>query len=142
CGSKSADRAGQGLPLRRQALPQLHRLRQQRGTEPPKVSEAGSPAAGRCGAPCPRGKGRGDPGRKHTGRQSLRGGGGSGPASFSTSPGLLRVQPAVCFSAPAVTQASCRRAQSLLAVPSDPATGPDGRSSLLMPDTGPEELPG
>jgi len=64
------------------------------------------------------------------------------PASFSTSPGLLRVQPALLFSAPAVTQASCRRAQSLLAVPSDPATGPEGRSSLLMPDTGPEELPG
>jgi hypothetical protein len=64
------------------------------------------------------------------------------PASFSTSPGLLRVQPAVLFSAPAVTQASCRRAQSLLAVPSDPATGSGGRSSLLMPDTGPEELPG
>jgi site-specific DNA recombinase len=35
------------------------------------------------------------------------------PASFSTSPRLLRVQPAVLFSAPAVTQASCRRAQSL-----------------------------
>ncbi len=64
------------------------------------------------------------------------------PASFSTSPRLLRVQPAVLFSAPAVTQASCRRAQSLLDVPASPATGLSGKSSSLMPDTGPEELPG
>jgi hypothetical protein len=64
------------------------------------------------------------------------------PASFSTSPGLLRAQPAVLFSAPAVTQASCRRAQPLLVVPSSPAAGLNGRSSSLMPDTGPEELPG
>jgi len=35
------------------------------------------------------------------------------PASFSTSPGLLRAQPAVVFSAPAVSQASRRQAQSL-----------------------------
>lgn len=35
------------------------------------------------------------------------------PASFVGRTGLLRVQPAVLFSAPAVTQASCRRAQSL-----------------------------
>jgi site-specific DNA recombinase len=64
------------------------------------------------------------------------------PASFGSLPGLLRAQPAVFFSAPAVTQASCRRAQSLLDVPPGPATGPGGGSSLLMPDTGPEELPG
>jgi len=51
------------------------------------------------------------------------------PASFSTSPGLLRAQPAVCFSAPAVTQASRRRAQSLLDVPISPATGLSGGSS-------------
>jgi hypothetical protein len=48
------------------------------------------------------------------------------PASFSTSPGLLRAQPAVFFSAPAVMQASCRRAQSLFDVPPGPATGPSG----------------
>ena len=48
------------------------------------------------------------------------------PASFSTSPGLLRAQLAVIFSAPAVTQASCRRAQPLLDVPSNPAAGSDG----------------
>ena len=35
------------------------------------------------------------------------------PASFGTSPGLLRAQPALLFSAPAVLQASRRRAQSL-----------------------------
>jgi hypothetical protein len=35
------------------------------------------------------------------------------PASFGAEPGLLRAQPAVSFSAPAVTQASCRQAQSL-----------------------------
>src|SRR5580693_10087581 len=64
------------------------------------------------------------------------------PASFSTSPGLLRAQPAVLFSAPAVTQASCRRAQSLLGVPPSPATGPDGGSSLLMPGPRPEALLG
>jgi len=51
------------------------------------------------------------------------------PASFSTSPGLLRAQPAVVFSAPAVTQASRRRAQSLLGVPLSPATGLSGGSS-------------
>jgi len=51
------------------------------------------------------------------------------PASFSTSPGLLRVQPAVLFSAPAITQARCRRAQSLFGVPLSPATGPGGGSS-------------
>src|SRR5262245_39629730 len=51
------------------------------------------------------------------------------PASFSTSPGLLRAQPAVVFSAPAVSQASRRRAQSLLDVPLNPATGPNGGSS-------------
>ena len=46
------------------------------------------------------------------------------PASFSTSPGLLRVQPAAFFSAPAVTQASRRRAQPLCVVLGDPAAGP------------------
>jgi len=64
------------------------------------------------------------------------------PASFGTSPGLLRAQPASLFSAPAVLQASRRRAQSLLDVPLGPATGLSGGSSLLMPDTGPEALPG
>jgi len=39
------------------------------------------------------------------------------PASFSASTGLLRAQPAVLFSAPAFTQARCRRAQSLFDVP-------------------------
>jgi hypothetical protein len=51
------------------------------------------------------------------------------PASFSTSPGLLRAQLAVLFSAPAVTQASCRRAQPLLGVPPNPAAGLGGGSS-------------
>jgi len=64
------------------------------------------------------------------------------PASFGTSPGLLRAQPALLFSAPAVLQASRRRAQSLFGVPLSPATGLGGGSSSLMPDTGPEELPG
>jgi hypothetical protein len=64
------------------------------------------------------------------------------PASFSTSPGLLRAQPALLFSAPAVLQASRRRAQSLFGVPLTPATGLSGGSSSLMPDTGPEKLPG
>ena len=64
------------------------------------------------------------------------------PASFGTSPGLLRAPPASLFSAPAVVQASRRRAQSLLDVPLIPATGLSGRSSSLMPDTGPEEFPG
>jgi hypothetical protein len=44
------------------------------------------------------------------------------PASFDGSSGLLRVQPAVHFSAPAVTQASCRRAQSLFDVLQRPVT--------------------
>jgi site-specific DNA recombinase len=48
------------------------------------------------------------------------------PASFSTSPGLLRAQPALLFSAPAVMQASRRRAQSLFVVPPSPATGLGG----------------
>jgi hypothetical protein len=51
------------------------------------------------------------------------------PASFSTSPGLLRAQPASLFSAPAVLQAGRRRAQSLFSVPLSPATGPNGGSS-------------
>ena len=48
------------------------------------------------------------------------------PASFVVRTGLLRVQPAVLFSAPAVPQASCRRAQSLFDVPAGPVTGPLG----------------
>src|SRR6476620_4327329 len=51
------------------------------------------------------------------------------PASFGIGPGLLRAQPAVGFSAPAVTQASCRRAQSLLGFPAVPATGTSGGAS-------------
>src|SRR5258706_472900 len=39
-------------------------------------------------------------------------------------------------------QASRRRAQPLLGVPSSPAAGPDGGSSYLMPDTRPEARPG
>jgi hypothetical protein len=64
------------------------------------------------------------------------------PASFSTSPGLLRVQPAVLLSAPAVTQASHRRAQPLFGVLGSPAAGPPSGASLLMPVTVPEALPG
>ncbi len=64
------------------------------------------------------------------------------PASFSTSPGLLRVQPAVLLSAPAVTQASHRRAQPLFGVLGSPAARPPSGASLLMPVTGPEALPG
>ena len=64
------------------------------------------------------------------------------PASFGYVPGLLRVQPAVLFSAPAVTQASCRRAQSLFDVPSDPVTGTSGGAPLLTPDSGSEAAPG
>jgi len=45
------------------------------------------------------------------------------PASFSTSPGLLRAQLAVLFSAPAITQARRRQAQPLFDVPPDPAAG-------------------
>jgi hypothetical protein len=48
------------------------------------------------------------------------------PASFGCVTGLLRAQPAVLFSAPAVTQASCRRAQLLLGVPIAPAAGSIG----------------
>lgn len=44
------------------------------------------------------------------------------PASFGRQSVILRAQPAVVFSAPAVTQASCRRAQSLFGVPISPAT--------------------
>ena len=51
------------------------------------------------------------------------------PASFVVHTGILRVQPAVIFSAPAVTQASCRRAQSLFGVPAGPVTGPLGLAS-------------
>jgi len=46
------------------------------------------------------------------------------PASFSTSPGLLRAQPAVFFSAPAITQARRRRAQPLFDFPGGPVAGP------------------
>jgi hypothetical protein len=51
------------------------------------------------------------------------------PASFACVPGLLRAQPAVLFSAPAVTQASCRRAQLLSGVPIVPAAGAIGGAS-------------
>jgi hypothetical protein len=51
------------------------------------------------------------------------------PASFSTSPGLLRAQLAVLFSAPAITQASRRRAQPLSVVPPGPAAASGGGSS-------------
>jgi len=82
------------------------------------------------------------PVRKHRGRRCRVEVAGIEPASFGTSPGLLRAQPASLFSAPAVLQAGHRRAQSLLDVPLSPATGLSGGSSLLMPDTGPEALPG
>jgi hypothetical protein len=45
------------------------------------------------------------------------------PASFGASPGLLRAQLALLFSAPAITQARRRRAQPLFDVPPGPATG-------------------
>ena len=64
------------------------------------------------------------------------------PASSSASPGLLRAQPALLFSAPALTQARRRRAQPLFDVPPGPAAGPDGTSSSLMPVTGSEASPG
>ena len=50
------------------------------------------------------------------------------PASFSASPGLLRAQLAVLFSAPAITQARRRQAQPLLDVPPSPAAGLGGGS--------------
>jgi len=50
------------------------------------------------------------------------------PASFSTSPGLLRAQLAVLFSAPAITQARRRQAQPLFVVPPSPAAGSGGKS--------------
>jgi site-specific DNA recombinase len=46
------------------------------------------------------------------------------PASFGSSPGLLRAQPALLFSAPAVMQASRRRAQPLFDVLTSSAAGP------------------
>jgi hypothetical protein len=45
------------------------------------------------------------------------------PGSFRTSPGLLRAQPAVFFSALAITQASRQRAQPLLDVLACPVAG-------------------
>jgi Transmembrane secretion effector len=51
------------------------------------------------------------------------------PASFSASPGLLRAQLALLFSAPAITQARRRQAQPLFDVPPGPATGSDGDPS-------------
>lgn len=45
------------------------------------------------------------------------------PASNGAESGLLRVQFAVLFSAPAITRTSRRRAQSLLDFPLHPATG-------------------
>ncbi len=50
------------------------------------------------------------------------------PASFSTSPGLLRAQLALLFSAPAITQARRRQAQPLFDVPPSPAAGSGGGS--------------
>ena len=50
------------------------------------------------------------------------------PASFSTSPGLLRAQLALLFSASAITQARRRQAQPLLDVPPSSAAGSGGRS--------------
>ena len=64
------------------------------------------------------------------------------PASFSTSPGLLRAQLALLFSAPAITQARRRQAQPLLDVPPSPAAGSGGGSFSLMPDTGSKASPG
>src|SRR5690606_7255084 len=48
------------------------------------------------------------------------------PASFNPKTGLLRAQPAVLFSAPAITQASRRRAQPLFGFPIIPVAGPIG----------------
>ena len=45
------------------------------------------------------------------------------PLSFGTFPVLLRAQPALLFSAPAITQARRRRAQSLFDFLADPVTG-------------------
>jgi hypothetical protein len=64
------------------------------------------------------------------------------PASFRTSLVLLRAQPAVLFSAPAITQASRRRAQPLLNVLACPVAGPASEALSLMPGTGPKALPG
>ena len=46
------------------------------------------------------------------------------PESSGTFPSLLRAQPATFFSAPAITQAIRRRAQSLFDFPAAPVTGP------------------
>jgi DNA invertase Pin-like site-specific DNA recombinase len=51
------------------------------------------------------------------------------PASSSASPGLLRAQLALLFSAPAITQARRRQAQPLFDVPPGPATGSGGDPS-------------
>jgi len=48
------------------------------------------------------------------------------PASFNTKTRLLRAQPVAIFSAPAISQASRRRAQSLFVFPLDPVTGSVG----------------
>jgi len=48
------------------------------------------------------------------------------PASNGAESGLLRVQFAAIFSAPAITRTSRRRAQSLFDFPSNPVTGLDG----------------
>jgi hypothetical protein len=45
------------------------------------------------------------------------------PASNGAESGLLRVQFAVLFSAPAITRTSRRRAQSLFGFPLHPVTG-------------------
>jgi len=48
------------------------------------------------------------------------------PASFNPKAGLLRAQPAVLFSAPAITQACRRRAQPLFGFPLSPVAGSSG----------------
>jgi hypothetical protein len=53
----------------------------------------------------------------------------SNPRPSSPVQGFSGCSAAVLFSAPAVTQASCRRAQSLFDVPDDPVTEPSGGAS-------------
>ena len=64
------------------------------------------------------------------------------PLSFGTFPVLLRAQPALLFSAPAITQARRRRAQSLFDFLACPVTGLASLAFLLMPGSGPKALPG
>ena len=48
------------------------------------------------------------------------------PASFNSKTGLLRVEPVVLFSAPAITQARRRQAQPLFDFPIFPVAGSIG----------------